>query len=69
VEWASGSSFVKTSENLLNESKIHLGGCFAPYGLGSLWETLKDIKIRKLGNHNSLFKATKFTLIFVNAKL
>jgi hypothetical protein len=66
---ALGSSFVKTFENLLSESKIQPRGYFSPCGLGSLQETLKYIKIKKIGNYNSLVKSTKFTPIFANLEL
>jgi hypothetical protein len=56
-------------EHSLNESNIQVGGCFAPCGLASPWEILKDIKIGKLGNSNLLAKTTKFISISTNAKL
>jgi hypothetical protein len=56
-------------EHLLNESNIQVGGCFAPCGLGSPWEILKDIKIKKLGDSNLQTKATKFISISTDAKL
>jgi hypothetical protein len=43
-------TYVRTFENLLSESKIQSGGCFAPYSLGSLLKTFKVIKITKLNN-------------------
>ncbi len=61
------SSFVKTSEILLSESKIQAGGYFPPCGLGSPWEILEDITIKKLDNSNSLAKTTKFIPIKTNA--
>jgi hypothetical protein len=45
---------IKTFKLLLSESKIQVGDCLAPCGLGSPWETLKNIKIIKLGNFNFL---------------
>jgi len=66
---ASGSFYIKTFENLMNEPKIQARGCFVPCGLGSRWENFKDIKTKKLDNFNSLVKATKLTPIFANVKL
>jgi hypothetical protein len=73
-----GSSFVRTSDNLLNESKIQARGCFTPYDLGSprgtvkdnkTRRTVKDIKTRKLSDSNSLIKITKFIPISINVEL
>ncbi len=66
---ASGSFYIKTFKILMNEFKIQVRGCFAPCGLGSCWETFKDIKTRKLDNFNSLAKTTKLTPTFANVKL
>jgi hypothetical protein len=66
---ASRSFYIKTSKKLLNESKIQVGGFLAPCGLGSPWETFKNIETRKLDNSNSLAKATKLTPTFANVKL
>jgi hypothetical protein len=63
------NSSVITFENLFSESKIQEGACLAPCGFGSLWETLQNIKTKKLINFNSLTKTTKLTPTSVNAKL
>jgi len=47
---------------------MQLGGCLAPSSLGSPLETLKDFKIKKLSDFNSLTKTTKLIPTFTNAK-
>jgi hypothetical protein len=65
-----GISYVRTSKNLLSESKIQYGVILPLYGLNCPWKTFKDIKIIIVGDSNSLANlTTKLIPIYINAEL